>query len=237
MSQLRVVADVHLDTEKAPERTAFFLSFLGRVAEEGGSLYLLGDLFAFWANNKRLFRQYKPLFDCLKKLTASGVKVSFLPGNRDFLLADEFLAGLGIETPGNECFLKLPPGRFYLTHGDELCSDDLAYRRYKETWWPRFRMLDRLVPGKMEIWLARRFMARSKQVIEKQPGLDLKLSEAALNKVFEQGADFIVCGHTHIPEDRRLGENRRLIVLPPWQDSQGSYLLVNRETVEIRTYE
>ena len=53
MSKTFFIADVHLRVEDQ-ERQQTLLAFFDMVRQAKGDLYILGDLFDFWANNKKL---------------------------------------------------------------------------------------------------------------------------------------------------------------------------------------
>ncbi len=79
------VADIHLERNENTKR-GLFLSFVEMVKDKRGDLYILGDLFDYWANNRRVIKDNRPVLEALADLVHHGSKVSFLIGNRDLLL-------------------------------------------------------------------------------------------------------------------------------------------------------
>ena len=87
------IADVHLSMGPDPKKK-LILSFLDRLIEQRADLYILGDFFDFWANNKDVFRFHSEVLSKLSTLTSGGSKVVFLIGNRDFLLSEKKAAAI-----------------------------------------------------------------------------------------------------------------------------------------------
>jgi len=215
-------ADVHLTGQADDPAAKAFLSFLEMVHGRGGDLYILGDLFAFWANNQRVYRRYGQVLDMLGRL-AERSRVGFLQGNRDFLLQRKVLNRYGVKFLGEAYELTIAERRFFLTHGDLFCTRDQAYLRYKKSW-KILRILDVIVPGFLADCLARRFRNKSIKTISRTDSELLALSDSALRKQFRRGSDYIVCGHIHRQEIRHVEEGKTLVVLPAWKQ-QGGYAL------------
>src|SRR5437899_3163523 len=84
------ISDLHLCAER-PAITALFLQFLQTEARRARALYILGDLFEYWAGDEAVaFDEHRPTIEGLRALATSGVPVSVVPGNRDFLLDTAF---------------------------------------------------------------------------------------------------------------------------------------------------
>jgi UDP-2,3-diacylglucosamine hydrolase len=116
--------------------------------------------------------------------------------------------------------------RLLLGHGDRLCTRDWSYQALRWTLTgPLGRAVRRWTP-----WpLARRLVERV-QERPKVPFCHTPLGEhdiqapAAAAALAAHGADHLVCGHLHVPEDRRLrpGDPQpRLHILPAWRNDRG----------------
>ena len=228
MTKTFFVADIHLNS-KHRERKLLFIKFIRMVLEEKANLYILGDLFDFWANNMTVKRKNRSVFLELKKLTAYGLKAGFVLGNRDFLLKNKVLSCFGIEYLGETGKIKLDSKQILLTHGHTLCSSDLKFKRYKERAWPVFTFLDKILPGLIENYLAKKFILKSKVVINSQDSSKMLFSENSITKYFKEGIDIIICGHAHRIENRAYGNNR-FYALPCWENKKGGYLMYDKGT-------
>jgi UDP-2,3-diacylglucosamine hydrolase len=232
-SESYVVADVHLERDDADKRS-LFLSFLDMVKQRKGNLYILGDLFDYWANNRRVMKDNKTVLDALGELSRQGSQVGFLVGNRDFLLGEKVLSRYGIDALGESRVIDLQGKHILLTHGHLLCTDDVSFQKYRKRMWPLYRILDALLPGCIENALARLFIQRSKQVIEAQESWRFQFSDNVIEAAFKRGTDMIICGHAHKPTVRHFDGDRSFIVLPHWTCRSGGYLYMKDGAFQVR---
>ena len=223
MSKTFFIADVHLGGDSS-KREKTVLAFLDMVRQERGDLYILGDLFDFWANNRMLLKKNALLLNKLKSLTSQGQKAGLLTGNRDFLLRAKTLRPYGIDFLNEEAEIILDGKRIMLAHGHTLCLSDIEFLNYKKRIWPILKCLDRVTPGTIENYLAEKFILKSKQVINAQDPARFQFTKTYLEELFDQGINTIICGHSHKQMAQQWGANR-FIVLPAWEDKKGFYLL------------
>jgi len=228
-------ADVHLSRERGA-RTEHFLSFLDHLRTERAHLFVLGDLFDYWANNRAVRVDYAPVLNALGAMAADRLMVYFIHGNRDFLLGADFLARHGIVHLGEMCNLDLSGLHLHITHGHTLCAGDLSFLRYKKVAWPLFRRLDRFLPGPVEEGIARLAMRRSRKVVASQPVEALRISDGVVRSLFSGGVDLILCGHVHRAERRDYDGGNTLVVLPAWDDGGGGYAVLEGGEVRIEEF-
>ncbi len=234
-SPLFFIADVHLDGNDKAKRD-LFLSFVGMVKGKRGDLYILGDLFDYWANNRRMLHAHRVVLNALGDLSRHGAEIGFLHGNRDLLLGAKVLSRYGIDYLGESKWLALQGRHILVTHGHLLLTNDMRFQRYRRTVWPIYRMLDAVLPGWIEDRLARRFMRRSKQVIEAQDPWRFRFPDETIRKTFAEGADMIICGHTHSPLVREYDGKNTFVVLPCWTDEKGGYLCMMDGLYEMKDF-
>jgi len=218
------VADVHLSDCK--EREKNFIRFLNMVAKKGGDLYILGDLFDYWANNRVVFKRNKPVLNAFRHISGLNVKITFLRGNRDFLVLPRVFSRWGVEVASDEICFSSGNEKIYLTHGHMLCPDNKAFLEYKKKYWPIFRVLDPILPGIIENWLAGVFMQKSKNAIKQASQESLKLSDKAVLEHLNSGASKVICGHIHKKMQKDF-DNGSLYVLPPWDKNGGGYGIIS----------
>jgi UDP-2,3-diacylglucosamine hydrolase len=125
------VSDLHL----APERSAIAERFFRFLREEGrgaAALYILGDLFERWLGEDEADDPFnRGLLDRLGELAGSGVELSLIHGNRDFLFSNQAAARAGVRLIADATMRELFGVRTLLMHGDTLCTDDVRYQRYR----------------------------------------------------------------------------------------------------------
>jgi UDP-2,3-diacylglucosamine hydrolase len=216
------IADVHLAADNARQQR-LFTAFLDRHISPGDGLYIIGDLFDYWANNSTVLGAHAWVFEKLQQLCKSGCRVGLLIGNRDFLLRKRMVERFGIEFLDEEAPIEAEGKKIYLAHGHTLCLADTQFLRYRSRMWPVFRALDLLLPGWIENKLAARFQQQSKKVIEAQDQSRFQFTRPAIEEKFNAGFDYVICGHTHKPESFCSGSHC-FYALPAWEESSGFYL-------------
>lgn len=215
------VSDVHLQPGM-PRTVQAFLQFLRGHAARAQRLYLLGDLFEYWAGDDDLDAAlHQQVVTELAALAATGVQIGWLPGNRDFLTGDAFAAAAGLQLLEEPHVTELCGQRIVLMHGDAQCTDDHDYQAFRAqvrnpAWQAGF--LAQPLAQRKAIIAAMRSGSRAAQRDKSYEIMDVNASAIAL--LFEQtGAQVMVHGHTHRPalhQHAAHGSMRQRHVLPDW---------------------
>jgi len=216
------IADVHLraDEAHAPELQRF-LRFLHSLPGTTRRLFILGDLFDLWTGHADAsVGPFAAVLDALQELHRAGLTVTFVAGNRDFLLYDYLQRTRRFDSVLDSCVIELDHKTLHLSHGDILCSRDRRHLRLRRILVsPLFRRLFLACPVPLARYLAARLRRWSERSVRSKTAHTLAVDEQALHKVCSAGIDVVVCGHTHRPEHRVFDEDARtceLFVLEPW---------------------
>src|SRR5690606_10371065 len=124
------ISDLHLDPSR-PGITRLLGEFLDGQARGADALYILGDLFETWVGDDDPSETGAFVANRLKALADSGVPVSFMHGNRDFLLGEDYARRAGMALLADPARIELAGGPVLLMHGDTLCTDDVAYQQFR----------------------------------------------------------------------------------------------------------
>lgn len=195
------ISDLHL-TSARPEINRIFFDFLRGTARAAEALYILGDLFEYWAGDDDLQDPLNARVAAeLKALSAAGVPVYLIHGNRDFLLLAGFCAASGVQVLADPTVVDLYDTPTVLLHGDTLCTDDLRYqawrRRLRSRLGQKLFLLQPLWLRRAEIERARVASERAKQVKSAQI---MDVTQSAVEQAFrESGCTRMIHGHTHRP--------------------------------------
>lgn len=232
------VADVHL-CESRPAASARFFDFLGNTAAQAESLYILGDLFESWVGDDDLAAPlHQAVIKHLTDLSAQGVKLYFMHGNRDFMLAAHFARLCGMQLLPDPVVVDLYGTPTLLTHGDTLCTADVDYQRYRRVvrhpWTMKFL---RALPLSLRQTMARRARAGSEQAKTHKSATIMDVDPEAVIALFQQyGVRRMIHGHTHRPAQHGIeiqGVKHARWVLPDWYDDKGGYLRCNAEACQL----
>ena len=197
------ISDLHLQPS-LPETTRAFLDFLKTQGQQTERLYILGDLFEYWAGDDDMDSEYlKTIVGALRSLADSGTAVFWICGNRDFLTGNRFLKATGAQALPEPAVVDLAGKKIALVHGDAQCTDDQAYMQFRTMvrnplWQKQFLGMPlaqrkALIAG----------MREDSQKGNREKSMQMMdVNAAAIDALFTQtGATVLIHGHTHHPGD------------------------------------
>ena len=231
-----LVSDLHLPAGPSPLRKTF-LDFLAGPAREAGDVYILGDLFEYWIGDDVGLQLYGAETRALRALTDAGVRRVFAHGNRDFFVSDAFLEASGVALLDDPTRLHLGGVPTLISHGDEFCTDDVAYQRWRRfcRWRPAQRAFMRLPRAARERIAGG--VRKTSLVQQRSKAEDIMdVNDGAIRNAFRKhGVTRIIHGHTHRPAQHRYEVDGRAcerIVLADWRPGRAEYLRVDDSTCE-----
>jgi len=232
------ISDLHLQPEM-PETTAAFLHFLQRHAIHAKQLYLLGDIFEYWAGDDDLTSPFAhTIATALRRVSDAGVALFWIAGNRDFLVGDVFAKATQATLLEDPTILQLGENRYILSHGDQLCTDDVAYQHFRtqvrqSAWQTAF--LARPLAERKEIIAGMRMQSQQhqKNQLDKHAERIMDVNPAAVTALFSRTASTtLIHGHTHRPGSH-LNETTRRYVLSDWDvdhhPARGGWLALQQD--------
>jgi UDP-2,3-diacylglucosamine hydrolase len=214
------ISDLHLQ-ESHPRTAEAFFRFLAERAMNAEALYLLGDIFEYWAGDDDLATPFhQRVLDALRNVSAAGVAVYWMAGNRDFLVGQDFARAAGLTLLQEPHVAIIGTETVALVHGDAECTGDLSYMAFRaqvrEPAWQK-QFLAMPLAQRKAIIAGLREGSRQAQGEKSYEIMDVSPDAvAALHAA--TGAGVIIHGHTHRPalhQDPATG--RRRYVLPDWE--------------------
>ena len=216
------VSDLHLQAA-LPRTTAAFLSFLQNHAARTQQLYLLGDIFEYWAGDDDLVTPYnQQIADALKAVQAHGVQLFWMAGNRDFLVGQGFADAAGLTLLDDPTVITVAGRKLALAHGDAQCTDDHAYMAFRaQVRQPAYQQQFLAMPLAQRKAIIEGIRKNSQDANQSKEMAIMDVNADAIAALFAQtGSDVLIHGHTHRPALHRLddGETHRMrYVLPDWE--------------------
>ena len=212
------ISDLHLQPAH-PRNAEAFHRFLAERAMGSQALYLLGDLFEYWAGDDDLDAPFhQAIIAALRAVSDAGVAVYWIAGNRDFLVGQAFADAAGLTLLPEPHVIDIKGQRVTLVHGDAECTADTRYMEFRAqvrnpAWQQQFLAMP-LVQRKAII-AGLREGSREAHGTKSYEIMDV--TPAAVNDLFERtGSDTIIHGHTHRPALHQ-NDGRRRYVLPDWE--------------------
>jgi UDP-2,3-diacylglucosamine hydrolase len=207
-----------------------FLEFLEQCASHAQALYVLGDLFEYWAGDDDLDTTFhQPVIQAMRHAADRGCRLYFMHGNRDFLLGEEFARASGGTLLPDPWLIDLYGQPALLSHGDLLCTDDRDYQNFRSLvrtpQWQKNFLARPLDERKTTIAQLR---ARSEQEKSYKATSIMDVNDQAVASLLRQHGypPLLIHGHTHRPARHRIELDGRIcerIVLPDWNEC-GGYL-------------
>ena len=215
------IADLHL-SEARPDLTNAFIHFLATKAMQADELYILGDLFEFWIGDDEQSPLQQQITLALKTLSEQGCRLFYSHGNRDFMIGKRFARECGMKLLPPIFSCEMAGERTLLLHGDQLCTDDEAYQRFRRiTSWPWLQWVFLHLPLSRRVKIAQQIRQGSHKGKQQKSRSIMDVTPSSVNDCFEQHqATLMIHGHTHRPMIHELslnnGQKVRRIVLGDW---------------------
>jgi UDP-2,3-diacylglucosamine hydrolase len=215
------ISDLHLQ-EAMPRTAQAFTDFLHAHASRAQRLYLLGDLFEYWAGDDDMAAPFNAgIVAALRRVSDAGVALYWIAGNRDVLIGSAFAAATGAVLLPDPFVTTIAGRKLVLAHGDAQCTDDAGYMAFRaqvrQAEWQR-AFLTRPLDERKQIIAGMRQGSRDAQRMKSNEIMDV--NAAAVAALFDSAdARLMIHGHTHRPAlhvtQGSDGEQQRF-VLPDW---------------------
>ncbi|MCS6929280.1 MAG: UDP-2,3-diacylglucosamine diphosphatase [Saprospiraceae bacterium] len=201
-----VISDVHLGTYgcHARELLNYLKSIRPRV------LVLNGDIFDIWYFKKSYFpKEHLEVVRRLLKMAAEGTKIYYLTGNHDDLLRKFDEISFGMIHLRNKLVFQVNGKTYWIFHGDVF---DASIQRAR--WLARLGgegydlliRINRLVNRTRELLGLPpvSFAARVKKSVKGAVKYISDFEDIAIQVAAEKGYDYVICGHIHRPQIRKV---------------------------------
>ncbi|MGZ8317073.1 MAG: UDP-2,3-diacylglucosamine diphosphatase [Telluria sp.] len=215
------VSDLHLQPSHPHNAEAFhrFLAERATGSQAPQALYLLGDLFEYWAGDDDIAEPFNlSIINAIRAVSDAGVAVYWIAGNRDFLAGPAFAEAAGLTLLAEPHVAVIGGRRVTLVHGDAECTLDTKYMEFRAqvrqaAWQQQF--LSMPLAQRKAIIAGLREGSREAHGAKSYEIMDV--TPAAVAALFERtGSDVIIHGHTHHPALHQH-EGRSRYVLPDWE--------------------
>ena len=191
------ISDIHL-SETMPATAAAWERYLATTRAD--AVFMLGDVFEVWVGDDARTRPFEAR--CVEAIASAArrVPVFVQHGNRDFLLGAGFAASSGTRLLADPATATAFGRTLLLTHGDELCVDDVPYQLFRQQVRdPAYQQQFLSQPLEARLAIAAKMRAASRASHDEPvtyADVDPPLAREWLAKA---GTDTMIHGHTHRP--------------------------------------
>ena len=201
-----IISDVHLGTYGCHAKE--LLNYLRSI--QAGTLILNGDFIDMWQFKKRYFpKEHMLVIQRILKMAARGTKVYYITGNHDDPLRRYSDFSSGNIHLRDKLILQLKGKKYWVFHGDVFdvfikYSPLVAKLGGKGYDWliyiNRFINKVRMTLGYPRMSLA----GKVKNTVKEAVKFIGDFENTAIRLAFEQGFDYVICGHIHRPQMRTV---------------------------------
>ena len=236
------VSDIHLGSgDKAQQRAVerSFLDFLSQIEKDAETLFLVGDIFDFWFEYKRVVpKGFVRVLGRLAELSDKGVKIVMLTGNHDMWVGNYLTEECGITLYTKPQTFTLAGKTIFVAHGDNMNIKGK----------PMLRLMNAMFRSKGLRWLASGLIhpncflrfgqwwsgkSRKSHKGGQTAEMLTPLIEFANEYGKEHDVDYFVFGHLHYPAD--IASQERILFMGDWH-SQPSYIALDNDgKIELKT--
>ena len=216
-SRIDFISDLHLapDMPRTCEAWAGYM-----LATPADAVFILGDLFDVWVGDDARLHGFEA--QCADVLTraAKRTRISFMAGNRDFLIDAEMLGACGVSALSDPTLLLAFGQRVLLSHGDALCLADTEYQRYRAQarspqWQAAVLALPLAERRRLASQMRHASEQRSASAAMPADAADIDAA-AAQDWLRHASATVLVHGHTHQPGSAPIAPGCLRHVLSDW---------------------
>lgn len=236
-------SDTHfgLDGAHSRQRERLFVRWLDEVSADAQAIFLVGDIFDFWYEYKRVVpKGFTRLLGKLSELTDRGVEIHFFAGNHDLWNFSYLEEECGVILHQHSEVMELAGKRVFIAHGDLLgprgCKDRFfsgLFRSRVAQWF-----FSRLVHPDAAMRFGQRWSRSSRQskpVAVRFRGEEEGIVRFAREYLKTHDVDLFVCGHIHCAKVYGLGYGRQIAFLGEWIRST-TYGTLGPESFRIESY-
>ncbi len=204
---IAIISDVHLGTYGCHAKE--LLNYLKSIKPE--ILILNGDFIDIWQFKKSYFpKEHVQVIQRIMKMAGNGTKVYYITGNHDDALRRFSDFSMGNIHLRDKLILHLDGQKHWVFHGDIFdvfirYSPVLARMGGKGYDW--LILINRYINnlrarfGKSRMSFAGKVKSSVKEAVK----FISDFEETAIQLATEQGYDYVICGHIHKPQARKVG--------------------------------
>jgi len=245
MSKYYFISDVHLGTDAVKDKKQHekkFVDFLSMAQKDADKIFLVGDIFDFWFEYKRVVPQgFVRVFGKLCEIIDNGIEVHFFIGNHDIWTFGYLENEIGLKIHRKPQIFELNRKKVFVAHGDGLNDKSKKIAFIRTVFHNKFlqRCFALLHPN-FAIWLGqtwsnhnRRKHDRENVQFQGEENENLVLFAKKINK--QQQNDYYIFGHRHILLNLQLVKNSQMVILGDFIN-EFSYAVLDEKGLRLENF-
>ena len=217
-----------------------FVAWLDSIKKDAAAIYLMGDLFDFWFEYKKVVpKGFTRTLGKLAELSDAGVKITYFVGNHDLWMNGYFEEELNIPVFHNPQQVTINKTSFFIGHGDGLGPGDKGFKRMKKVFTnPLSKWFFRWLHPDLGVRLGQYMSVSNKMISGEEDAKFLGeekewLVQYCKRKLESKHYDYFIFGHRHLPLNINLNDKSTYLNLGDWI-SYFTYAVFDGEKLELK---
>lgn len=242
-------SDIHLGIDAATtslEREKLLVRWLNEVAEDAKGIFLVGDIFDFWFEWKRVIpKGYSRLLGTLSELSDKGIEIYFFVGNHDMWAYNYLEKECGVKIYKKAQTVTLNGKRVFIAHGDNMYikrpfAENTMQKVFKSNFlrWAFAKFVHPNIAIRFGMWWSKK-SRQARPYNHTFRDDDEYLVQYAKNyqaNVAKEHIDYFIFGHIHCANIHELSENQNAVFLGEWLDNPTYAVMDDKGTIELKEY-
>jgi UDP-2,3-diacylglucosamine hydrolase len=244
LSKIYFASDLHLgvpNREESLKREKLFVQWLDKIKSDAEAIYLLGDIFDFWFEYKKVVpKGYVRLLGKLAELSDKGISIHIFTGNHDMWIFDYIETEINAHIYREPVQICLKEKHFYIGHGDGVGPGDKSYKIIKKIFQNKLCqwLFERVHPN-LGISIAQYWSKKSRIANTENDRIYFGdkewLTQFCKQKMKTIDVDYFIFGHRHLPLEIDLDNHTKYINLGDWITYR-SYAVFDGRKLELKHY-
>ena len=241
-TKIYFASDFHLgfpNMEESRMREKKIVSWLDSIQNDAKSVYLIGDIFDFWFEYKKVVpKGFVRLLGKFAELTDNGTNIHIIVGNHDVWMKDYLEKECNLKIYYNPIKIKENNKTLFIGHGDGLGPGEKSSKLLKKIFTHKTSkwLFSRLHPDsglKLSHSLSRILKGESPDYL----GSEKEYLEQFCRKHYTKNTEinFYIFGHRHLPLDVKIADDCRYINTGDWIN-HFSYAVFEKENIELQYF-
>ena len=200
-----------------------FIRWLDSIKEDASAIFLLGDLFDFWFEYKKVVpKGFVRILGKLAEISDAGIPLYFFVGNHDMWMDGYFENELNIQVFDKPKKFIINKKHFLIGHGDGLGPGDKGFKRMKKVFKNSFsKFLFRWIHPDIGVRFAQ-YLSTKNKLLSGTDDIEYKgeenewLVQYCKKIILREKFEFFIFGHRHLPLDINISQSSRYINLGDW---------------------
>ena len=238
-------SDNHLGAPNYKEsliREKRFVQWLDSIKESASAIFLLGDLFDFWFEYKKVVpKGFVRVLGKLAEISDKGIPIYFFLGNHDMWMDGYLEKELNIYVFDKPKRFIINNKHFLIGHGDGLGPGDKGFKRMKKVFKNSLsKFLFGWIHPDIGVRIAQ-YLSTKNKLLSGVNDIEFKgeenewLVQYCKKILINEQIEFFIFGHRHLPLDIKISESSKYVNLGDWI-SYFSYAVFDGIDLDLKYY-